>query len=267
MVFQPLRGWLISGCRFATPFVPATVILFFAASAFAAATNDLSNSQIEGRTLAQQLCNERPGTNATLTGTLKIRDKNGTRTEWPMKFEVVVTETNWTSIYEKTLPTNVPAFGRLLIEHDASSNRYEMTLVSTNHGPRNMNRSEVVERLLFAGDFLGLDLGLEFFHWPEQAVLKHEMRRGRSCRVLESTNPNPGAFPNLPDYSRVDSWIDNESGGIVHAEAYDVAGKLLKEFDPKSFKKVNGQWELEDMEIRNDQTGSRTRIEFDLDEK
>ena len=60
------------------------------------------------------------------------------------------------------------------------------------------------------------------------------------------------------------SWIDNESGGIVHAEAYDVNGKLLKEFDPKSFKKVNGQWELQDMEIRNVQTGSRTRLEFDL---
>jgi hypothetical protein len=27
---------------------------------------------------------------------------------------------------------------------------------------------------------------------------------------------------------------------------------------------VNGQWELQEMEIRNVQTGSRTRLEFDL---
>ena len=60
------------------------------------------------------------------------------------------------------------------------------------------------------------------------------------------------------------SWIDNESGGIVQAEAYDLNNKLLKEFAPKSFKKVNGQWELQEMEIRNVQTGSRTRLEFDL---
>jgi hypothetical protein len=73
-------------------------------------------------------------------------------------------------------------------------------------------------------------------------------------------NPSPSTNA----YSRVVSWIDNESGGIVHAEAYDANGKLLKEFDPKSFKKVNGQWELQDMEIRNVQTGSRTRLEFDL---
>ncbi len=86
------------------------------------------------------------------------------------------------------------------------------------------------------------------------------MRRGRSCKVLESTNPSPSTN----GYSRVVSWIDNESGGIVHAEAYDAKGGLLKEFDPKSFKKVNGQWELQDMEIRNVRTGSRTRLEFDL---
>jgi Outer membrane lipoprotein-sorting protein len=112
-------------------------------------------------------------------------------------------------------------------------------------------------------DFWVADLGLEFFHWPEQKILKHELRRSRACTVLESTNPNPS--PN--GYSRVVSWIDNETLGIVHAEAYDAKGKLLKVFDPKSFKKVNGQWELQDMEIRNVQTGSRTRLEFDLNKK
>jgi len=89
------------------------------------------------------------------------------------------------------------------------------------------------------------------------------MRRGCSCKVLESTNPNPS----INGYLRVVSWIDNESGGIVYAEAYDAKDRLLKEFDPKSFKKVNGQWELQDTEIRNVQTGSRTRLEFDLKSK
>jgi hypothetical protein len=113
----------------------------------------------------------------------------------------------------------------------------------------------------FAGsDFWLADLGLEFFYWPEQKILKHEMRRGRACKVLESTNPSPSTN----SYLRVVSWIDNESGGIVQAEAYNFKNKLLKEFAPKSFKKVNGQWELQEMEIRNVQTGSRTRLEFDL---
>ena len=30
------------------------------------------------------------------------------------------------------------------------------------------------------------------------------------------------------------------------------------------FKKVNGQWQVQSMEMDNVQTGSRTRLEFDL---
>jgi len=114
----------------------------------------------------------------------------------------------------------------------------------------------------FRSDFWLCDLGLEFFHWPGQKVLPHTttLKRGREYTLLESTNPNP----TTNGYSRVVSWIDKETGGILEAEASDATGKLLKDFAPKSFKKVNGQWELQEMEIRNVQTGSRTRLEFDL---
>ena len=111
-------------------------------------------------------------------------------------------------------------------------------------------------------DFWIADLGLEFFHWPQQKILPKttNLKRGREYTLLESTNPNPSTN----GYARVLSWIDKESGGILEAEAYDTQGKLLKVFEPKSFKKVNGQWQLQEMEIRNVQTGSRTRLQFDL---
>ena len=111
-------------------------------------------------------------------------------------------------------------------------------------------------------DFWLCDLGLEFFHWPKQKVLPKptNLVRGREYTLLESTNPDPSTN----GYSRVLSSIDKETGGILEAEAYDAKGNLLKVFEPKSFKKVNGQWELQEMEIRNVQTGSRTRLEFDL---
>ena len=89
---------------------------------------------------------------------------------------------------------------------------------------------------------------------------RRTLARGRDYTLLESTNPNPSTN----GYSRVLSWIDKETGGILQAEAYDFNGKLLKEFAPKSFKKVNGQWQLQEMDIRNVQTGSRTWLEFDL---
>ena len=93
----------------------------------------------------------------------------------------------------------------------------------------------------FAGsDFSIADLGLEFLHWPEQDLTKKEVKRSLSCDLLESVNPHlvPGG------YSRVISWIDIESHGIVMAQAYDSRGKLLKEFIPKKIEKVRGQWQL-----------------------
>jgi len=86
------------------------------------------------------------------------------------------------------------------------------------------------------------------------------MRRGQPCRVLESshTNVSPGA------YYRVVSWIDNESGGVIEAEAYDSTNRLLKRFALGSFKKVEGQWQLRDMRIRNVQTEQQTQLKFDL---
>jgi hypothetical protein len=113
----------------------------------------------------------------------------------------------------------------------------------------------------FAGsDFWVADLGLEFLHWPTQRLLRKEIRRGQGCDVLESVNPQPAPGA----YSRVVSWVDRDTDGIINAEAYDSKGKLLKEFAATDIKKVRGQWELKGMEISNRQTGSRTTIEFDL---
>ncbi len=112
-------------------------------------------------------------------------------------------------------------------------------------------------------DFWLADLGLEFLHWPGQKILRGDTARGRLCKVLESTNPNPSSN----GYSRVLCWIDNEALGIVEAKAYDAQNKLLKEFYPKDIKKVNGQWQVGSMEIDNVQTRSRTRLEFDLKPK
>nr|AIA12901.1 Unknown Function [uncultured bacterium] len=116
----------------------------------------------------------------------------------------------------------------------------------------------------FAGsDFALLDLGLEFFSWPTQVIVMREMRKGRGCDVLESRPAHPSL------YSRVVSWIDQESRaqgqpGLLMAEGYDSNGKLLKEFEIKSFKKVAGRWEVSEMEIRNRQTKGSTRLQFDF---
>ena len=113
----------------------------------------------------------------------------------------------------------------------------------------------------FAGsDFWLADFGFDFFNWKDQRVVEEGMHRSQWCLIMESRNPKPqpGA------YSLVKSWIDKDTLGLVQANAYDHAGKLLKVFKPKSFKKIKGQWHLEEMEIRNTQTRTRTTVTFDL---
>lgn len=217
----------------------------------------------QGRALVDDLLAQRPDHNLSNTGVLTIRSNKKTASV-PIRFTVEAGDASWTSTYEALGGSNSTPSIRLVVKHvSAKPNEYELSEISdgnTTSKPLSGNESMIP----FAGsDFWLADLGLEFLHWPEQKLWRTEMKRSRSCRVLESTNPKP--TPGT--YSRVVSWIDNESGGIVHADAYDAKGKLLKEFDPKDFKKVNGEWQLEEMEIYNRQTDSRTYIEFNLGSK
>lgn len=255
-------------------FVPVTLGLLAAFGATAATTNDLSDKEIQGRQLARQILQQqRPGTNFVQTGVLKIKDAKNRRAEIPVQFEISVAPLNWRTVYAARIDnTNGGGdvnfgrthFGFLTIVHsDDRPNVYKVPNVNPPPGDTNEFFVLAGDQTMtsFAGtDFWIADLGLEFFHWPEQKLLKRVVRSSRGCSILESTNPNPATN----GYSRVVSWIDSESLGILHAEAYDAKGDKLKEYDTKKLKKVNGQWQVEEMVIDNEQTGSRTRLEFDL---
>ena len=115
---------------------------------------------------------------------------------------------------------------------------------------------------LAGSDFSLADLGLEFLHWPQQQRLPDETRLGQACYVLESCNPAGRQIV------RVKSDIDQETGGLLIATAYDANGRVVKEFSlhGSSFKKVNGHWRLEKMEIRNHKLHSQTELKFDINE-
>ncbi|HEY2082055.1 MAG TPA: outer membrane lipoprotein-sorting protein [Verrucomicrobiae bacterium] len=260
MEIAPIRNRIARArrpCHY--PFIFALSFCLFASTLFAQKQNEISQPTVlpperaakEGKALVDEILAQKPAQNTTNTGVLTIRTKIA-RTQIPVRFEVFATETNWCSRYDAN-NTDV-----VVIHDGADANEYRL---KTSDGKVTALSGNQAAATPFVGsDFSIADLGLEFFHWPEQHLIKKEMKRSRSCRVLESINPHP-----LPGgYSRVKSWIDAESDGIVYAEAYDAGGKLLKEFIPKHFEKVNGQWQLREMEIDNDQTDSSTRVDFDL---
>jgi hypothetical protein len=213
---------------------------------------------VEGAALAQELVSQRPESGTTNVGTLRIRLRGQPPRVLPLRVIVEPGSPDWQGRYEVGAGTNL----HLLIIHHGTAATRGYTLAEPGPGGPHTNRPNGNATMVrFAGsDFWVADLGLEFLHWPGQRIVGREMRRSRGCLVLESTNPHPAPGA----YARVRSWIDHENRGIVIAEAYDANNKLLKEFTPNDFTKVEGRWELEEMELRNVQEGSQSIIKFDL---
>lgn len=243
------------------PALLACWLLASAAGAWGAAENALPpgatpilNPEKEGAELATRLRSTAPEENSEFTGILEITSRDGKVWNVPVASTVTVTPTNWQVLY-RTAPTNGSPAETLTITHTPGRpSRFELKNGSNNSTPVALNRA-------FGGsDFWLLDLGLDFLHWPTQRALRAEMVRSRPCRVLESIHPQPAAG----SYARVVSWVDLEAGGILQADAFDPQGKLLKKFAIGPVKKIEGQWKLREMRIRNMQSRQQTELKFDL---
>jgi hypothetical protein len=221
----------------------------------------------DAQSLVRDLLSERPTKPIAIRGVFKVRHAYGRTIEVPVAYTVRIDSVPWQSVYQTEATPNQ---GRqeLVIDHEtALPNRYRLTrfdLAGAKAGA--LTLTGVAACIPFAGtDFWLADLGLEFLHWPAQRLVhdaKITMRLGRPCKVLESINPVPGESL----YARVLSWIDTQTGGLIRAEAYDRNDKRLKVFFLHGFTKVNGHWQVKDMEIQNDQADSRTILEFNYQE-
>jgi len=214
---------------------------------------------LEGRALAEELCSMAPLKDSSMTGTLYIRQDRKTEVSVPIEMKLIKGEHGWKSIYQTRNTNAAQMISLTIIQSPGSLNSYEL-LSGTNEKPQEIAHNTT--GVPFAGsDFWISDLGLEFFRWKDQRVTKHELRRGQACLVLESKNtvPQPGT------YAKVISWIDKDTLGIVRAEAYDQQGKLMKLFLPTKVKKVDGRYQIKEVEMRNEQTGLKSRLEFDLE--
>jgi len=218
----------------------------------------------EGLALAMDLRSQRPVEDLAASGVLKMRHAAGRRWEAvPVGMRVSTNGESWSVCYGTPGTAQRPAEALVVMHSIGRSNEYRYAKAAAPAQPvpppASLQPDETAAP--FAGsDFWLCDLGLEFFHWPGQRLVKTEMRKGRACRVLESSPANPQRSA----YARVLSWIDIETGGLLRAEAFDQKRKLLKVFSVRLLEKINGRWELKEIEICNAQTDARTRLEFDL---
>jgi hypothetical protein len=211
----------------------------------------------EGQELAARLRSAAPEESSEFSGVLELTTKDDRRRFIPIVSRITVSSTNWQVVYQSSPTNGAPTETLTIVHAPDQANRYTLAVGAQPAAVAPLTHA-------FAGsDFWLLDLGLEFLHWPQQKALRAEMSRSRPCRVLESVTPRPAPG----GYARVLSWIDNETGGVLQAEAYDVQGRLLKKFALGPIQKVQGQWRLREMRIRNAQTRQQTELKFDLPQK
>jgi hypothetical protein len=203
-----------------------------------------------GRALVEDLLSRQPEP-FTNSGTIVIRRGRETR-EIPVLFSAVTGPEQWVDTFGSRIDGRSE---RLVIVHRNNQlNRYTFTVDGRD---RELSGGETMAP--FAGsDFWVADLGLEFLHWREQRVLRNDVRRGQACHVLESVNPDPAPG----GYAKVVAWIDIDTGGIINAEAFDSRNRLLKQFGANEFKKVNGRWEVQEIEMINRAARTQTTIRF-----
>jgi Outer membrane lipoprotein-sorting protein len=237
---QPLGFFRLTG------WMPAAVLtagLLLLSSLAGAETPEEVDAR-EGKEFASRLASGRPDRSFTNRAVLRVRDASGRRE--PVQLQIITrveSESDWSVRYEVLGGSKTES---LRIRHRGS----ELPIYEA--GTRDT---------AFAGsDFTGCDLALEFYHWPVQRMIrrpKPEMRKGRPCRILESVTSDPTS-----PYVRVRSWIDLEHLQPLIAEAYDARGNLVKEFSVGSVRKVEGNWELKDLEMVGEKSGSQTKLEF-----
>jgi hypothetical protein len=216
-----------------------------------------------GKSLAEQIRNAAPEENSQISGTLIIRAGDQTRNV-PVVCRVIVHDNSWESDYDTSATAGGGGEQLIVVHRTNAPVEYLYARAPAPSAPlpkpAPISSAEAAATPLAGSDFSAADLGLDFLHWPEQRQLKGEMRLGQPCYVLESRNPEGKSIV------RVKSYIDKESSGLLIAEGYDAADHLVKNFSlsGSSFKKVNGHYRLEKMDIRDLKKHSRTELKFDM---
>jgi outer membrane lipoprotein-sorting protein len=208
------------------------------------------NDPKAGEELARKVRAMAPTEDAEIRGMLELERPETDDQFIPIRSKIIVTNDGWRTVYSAKVSDGEET---LVVFH--RTNQASVFSHAQAGGGAVSMASDRATNAFASSDFALLDLGLEFFHWPTQVLVTRQMKKGRGCDVLESRPATVGL------YSRVVSWIDQESGGLLMAEAYDSRGKLLKEFEVSKFDRKAG--EVREVEIRNRQTKSSTRLRFE----
>ena len=212
--------------------------------------HSVADSLPDGNELAKSIRNTTPVENISLNAKIEVTLKNRKRISTDLIIETKLLSDDEFLMTYSIKPNNDDNFWQV-IRKVGESNKYKIKM-----------KGEILaigkehQIGLEQSSFMLTDIGLEFLHWPFQKTVKKQRRKSRSCHVLESKTIE-GKKGN---YSRVVSWVDIKSGAILAADFFTTDGKLLKRFSVKGLTKKNGNWQVDELEMRNIRDGTRSRL-------
>ena len=209
----------------------------------------------DGSQLARSIRELVPEKNMEIRATMEVIVREGKRLNTNVVIQVEkLGQAEWQTTYTVKRDEEISEYWR--VSHGVGQrNRYEKK--------SGLPKGVEIYYSLAGSSFFIADLGTDFLHWPTQVVLKTQRRKSRICYVLESRNPNPAKG----EYHRVVSWVDKKTGGILLADIYTEDPKPVKRFAVKGLTKKDGQWQVDEMEMRDTKTGARSRLHFHLEMK
>ena len=217
----------------------------------------------EGQSLAAELRGLQIGIPGDITAKLKIRKRGGERVERQVQKQSIQTEKGWNDLFSVGSDDQSDSEWLMIRHRNGESPSYQwansksLPMSSEDYQP--LVKDQVMTPV-GGSDFWAADLGLDFLHWPDQRIVPSRitMRKGVACKVLESARPTQSE----KGYYKVRSWISSEYGGVVYAEAFDISNDKIKIFEVNDVEKIDGQWYLKELRIRNLRDRSTSTLEF-----
>ncbi|MGC3990422.1 MAG: outer membrane lipoprotein-sorting protein [Chthoniobacteraceae bacterium] len=199
----------------------STVLALATGGLFTGVIAKAQDGQPDGAAILQRLRDNEMQQHRTLAGELR----NGSKVS---PFQLALN--GGTILYQFTTP---PPYTLVVHLGKNSSQLDEVTLDGKTH----VNGTDF-GTLVRGSDISFEDVAMRFLYWPEAKVLGEETKTLRKCWKVQVTPPKDVKTV----YASVLVWIDEESGAMMEAQAYDAGGKLATAFKLIEPQMIGGVW-------------------------
>ena len=150
--------------------------------------------------------------------------------------------------------TIMDAFGRDREQLTVHRNGGPATLEYLTGSPLVKAVAPGLETLIGGTALTWMDLTLSFLWWPDSKTIGITQVLEQPCYVVDAHAPAGTPAP----YASVRMWVNVKASMMMQAEGYNALGDPVRRISVKSFKKINDEWMIKDLEIRELKTDRTT---------